>query len=251
VVGYDAASPALLVSDADAGDDRGAVRAVPLDPGTDLEYVLGDRRCAGVVDGRSHHVCGAAAAPHCPQHATTWVCARCTGTCLKDEMDCFDDHAVYLAAFAPDAFKVGVTREWRLETRLREQGADRAAHVRTVGNGRVAREIESGIAESLPDRVRIDAKVAGLGRAVDGEAWRDLLADFDPLDTFGFDYGLDLDGRPVAETLAAGSVRGTKGRLLVLDRGGSTYAVDLRDLVGHEIERGRGNRELQSSLGAF
>ncbi|MFB6159555.1 MAG: DUF2797 domain-containing protein [Haloferacaceae archaeon] len=250
VVGYDARAPALLVSDA-APDGVGAVSRVPLDPGAELAYALGDRRCAGAVDGDTHYACDAPGAPRCREHATTWVCARCTGTCLKDEMDCLDDHAVYLAAFAPDAFKVGVTRRARLDTRLREQGADRAAHVRTVGNGRVAREIEAGIAESIPDRVRVATKRAGLGRTVDEAAWRDLLADFDPTATFEFDYGLDLDDRPIAETLAAGTVRATKGRLLVLDRGGSTYAVDLRDLVGHEIERGGSARDLQSSLGAF
>jgi len=38
---------------------------------------------------------------------------------------------------------------------------------------------------------------------------------------------------------------------LVLDRGGSTYAVDMRDLVGYEISERRQSRELQSSLGSF
>jgi len=55
----------------------------------------------------------------------------------------------------------------------------------------------------------------------------------------------------VAETLAAGRIQGTKGRLLVLDRDGSTYAVDTRDLVGYEVREGRATRDLQSSLGAL
>ncbi len=55
----------------------------------------------------------------------------------------------------------------------------------------------------------------------------------------------------MAETIAAGTVRGTKGRLLVLDRAGTTYAVDLRDLVGHEVTSGAGSRDLQASLGAW
>jgi hypothetical protein len=57
--------------------------------------------------------------------------------------------------------------------------------------------------------------------------------------------------RPVPETVAAGTVCGTKGRLLVVERSGTTYAVDLRDLVGYEVSRGRGERDLQASLGAF
>ena len=248
-VGYDPArgdAPAtLLVSDADG------LRAATLEPGTELAYTLGERHCAGTVHEDEHVACDAASAPHCRDHSSTWVCARCTGTCLKDEMDCFDDHAVYLAAFAPDAFKVGVTKAWRLETRLTEQGADRAAHVRTVEDGRVAREIEAGLAGDVSDFVRVSTKIAGLGSDVDEAAWSALLAEFDPVETFAFDYGLELTERPLAETIATGTVRGTKGRILVLDHGGTTYAVDLRELVGHEVTSGRTDRDVQASLGAF
>jgi hypothetical protein len=246
IVGYDAGDEAgLLLSDDDGLD------YVSLDSGDELAYTLGERHCAGTIHEETHLACDADRAPYCDDHRYTWVCARCTGTCLKDEMDCYDDHAVYLAAFAPDVFKVGVTKEWRLDTRLREQGADRAAHVRTVDNGRIAREIEAGIAETVTDRVRVPTKRQGLHRPVDDDAWNALLADFDPLDTFAFDYGLDLADQPMAETIATGTVRGTKGRLLVLDHAGSTYAVDLRDLVGYEVTEGRTEREVQSSLGAF
>jgi hypothetical protein len=245
IVGYDTREGGLLVA------TDGSVEHVALEPGRELEYALGDRHCAGTIHDGGHVACEASAAPYCEAHQSTWVCARCTGTCLKDEMDCFEEHAVYLAAFAPDAFKVGVTRDWRLETRLREQGADRGAHLRTVPDGRVAREIEAGIAETVGDAVRVDEKRAGLGRVVDEDAWRDLLSGFDVRETYAFDYGLDLAERPVAETVAAGTVRGTKGRVLVLERDGTVYAVDLRDLVGYEVSRGRDRRALQSSLGSF
>ena len=245
IVGYDAADSGLLLSDSDG------LRYRDLEPGTELEYTLGEQHCAGTIHDERHIACENPTAPYCPDHSHTWVCARCTGTCLKDEMDCFDDHAVYLAAFGPDRFKVGVTKRWRLETRLREQGADRAAHIRTVDDGRIARRLEAEIAEEIPDRVRVPTKLAGLDRSVDTAAWEALLGEFEPIETFTFDYGLDLDCRPVEETLATGTVRGTKGRLLVVDRGGSTYAVDLRALVGYEVTAGRGKRDRQSSLGSF
>jgi hypothetical protein len=247
IVGYDAADGTLLLSGAaDAG-----LTARSLDPGTELDYGLGDRHCAGTIHDGDHIACEGSTAPYCADHDSTWVCARCTGTCLKDEMDCYDDHAIYLAAFAPSTFKVGVTKAWRLETRLREQGADQAAHIATVDNGRIAREREAELAGEISDRVRVPTKQAGLGRTVDAEAWDDLLSDFDPIERFEFDYGLDLDSQPVAETIAAGTVRGTKGRLLILDREGSTYAVDMRELVGYEVTDSRRGRELQSSLGSF
>jgi hypothetical protein len=258
IVGYDTGcgtdgrDPALLVArDAGGGPGGGAVERVGLAPGTSLGYALGERRCAGVLDGDEHRACARESSPYCDRHAHTWVCARCTGTCLKDEMDCFEDHAVYLAWFAPATAKVGVTREWRLETRLREQGADRAAHLRTVENGRIAREIEAGIAEEVGDSVRVPTKVAGLGADVDERAWAALLSAYDHVETYAFDYGLDLSRAPVPETLAAGTVRGVKGRVLVVDSAGSTYAVDLRELVGHVVTEGDRERDLQSSLGAF
>ena len=245
IVGYDAADAGLLLSEGDGLSYR------DLEPGTELEYSLGRRHCAGTVHDDNHIACENPTAPYCSDHQYTWVCARCTGTCLKDEMDCFDDHAIYLAAFAPDRFKVGVTKQWRLETRLREQGADRAAHIRTVDDGRIARQLEAEIAEEISDRVRVPTKLAGLGQSVDIAAWEALLEGFEPRETFEFDYGLGLDSQPVDETMATGTVRGTKGRLLVLDRGGSTYAVDLRELVGYEATEKRQQRELQSSLGSF
>ncbi len=250
LVGYEPSGrgAALLVSD---GDGR-EVRRASLEAGADLEFGLGDRRCAGSIDSRGvHHACDRPEAPYCEYHTTDWVCARCTGTCLKDEMDCYEPHAVYLAAFAPDTVKVGVTRAERLETRLREQGADRGAHIHTVSNGRIARELEAGIAEEFTDRVRIPTKRAGLAAAVDADRWEGALAEFDVIDRFAFDYGLELAARPVAETIAAGTVRGLKGRLLVVERGATTYAVDMRELVGYEAERGADKRRLQSSLGSF
>jgi hypothetical protein len=164
---------------------------------------------------------------------------------------CHEEHAIYLAAFAPATFKVGVTRSWRLETRLREQGADRAAHIRTVADGKTARQIEADIAREVGDRVRVPTKIRGLHRSVDEEAWSELLGAFDPVDTFAFEYGLDLDARPVSETIATGTVRGTQGRVLAVDHNASTYAVNLRDLVGYDIEDGETDRALQSSFRAF
>ncbi|WP_238392232.1 DUF2797 domain-containing protein [Halorussus amylolyticus] len=249
VVGYeterDDRRPALRVA------DTGRVTREPLEAGRNLAYSLGKRHCAGVTDETGHRACDEGDTPYCDAHTSTWVCARCTGTCLKDEMDCYDDHAIYLAAFAPATFKVGVTRAWRLRTRLREQGADRAAHLRTVSNGRIAREIEARIAREYTDRVRVPDKIAGLHRSVDESAWSDTLAAFDHEETFDFDYGFELKSGAVPETVVTGEVVGVQGRVFVLERGGTTYAVDLRDLVGYEVRAEASDRELQSSLGAF
>jgi hypothetical protein len=241
IVGYlptgSESGPALLVA------DEGTVHRERLDPGRELSFALGDRHCAGVRQGDQHDPCDAPGAPYCETHTVPWSVAN--------NADSEEEHAVYLAAFAPDVFKVGVTRTWRLETRLREQGADWAAHVYTVPDGRVARDVEADVAADVPDRVRVPTKVRGLHRDVDESAWHDLLADFDVLERFDFDYGLDLDAQPVPETLASGSVLGVKGRVLVLERAGTAYGVDMRDLVGYEVSEGGYDRDAQASLGAF
>jgi hypothetical protein len=251
VVGYETAPEGESDHAALILASEGAVRHEPLEPGRDLAYTLGERHCAGAVDGDHHERCARPDAPYCERHTSRWACARCRGDCDRPLETCREEHAVYLAAFAPATFKVGVTRSWRLETRLREQGADRGAHLRTVADGRIARQIEADIAATVGDRVRVPAKIRGFHRSVDEAAWDALLAEFEPLATYSFAYGLDLADRPVVETLATGTVRGTKGRVLVLDRNGSTYAVDMRDLVGHDLRAGEPDRELQSSLAAF
>lgn len=252
IIGYETAAaddeqPALFIA------DDGTVRTESLAPRTELSYQLGRRHCAGTVDYETeiHTGCDREQAPYCDRHTSRWACARCTGDCDRPLESCREEHAVYLAAFSPATFKVGVTRSWRLETRLREQGADRAAHLRTVEDGRIARRIEAEIATEIGDRVRVDHKREGLHRTVDTDQWESLLAEYDTIEVFSFDYGLDLDAQPMAEHLAAGTVQGSQGRLLVLEHEGTVYAVDLRELVGYELESGGSDRALQSSFAAF
>lgn len=237
--------PALVLA------EEGELERVPLEPGTALAYTLGERRCAGVLAEDRHEQCDRTTSPYCDRHADRWPCARCSGDCDKPLDSCEAEHAIYLAGFSPDVHKVGVTKAYRLETRLREQGAERAAHLRTVEDGRVARAQEAALADRIPDRVRVATKIAGLHREFDEAAWERLLADFDAETTFEFDYGLALETAPVPETTATGVVRGVKGRILVLEDGGTAYAVDLRDLVGYGVEAGATDRDRQASLGAF
>jgi hypothetical protein len=238
VVGYEPSpDPALQLA------DGGEVERVPLEAGTELAYALGSRHCAGTVTDGVHEVCGEREAPYCPAHTRPRY--------FPEESE--EEHAVYLAAFAPDVFKVGITKRRRLDRRLREQGADRAAHVFTVADGRIAREVEEDVdADSrLKQLVQVSEKRRGLGRPVDEAAWESLLADFTVHERFDLDYGFSLVDRPVPETLLSGTALGVQGRLLVLERGGTRYAVDLRDLLGYDLDGEGEGRALQSSLGAW
>lgn len=237
--------PSLLIA------DNGTIRQETLTRNHELAYTLENRHCAGQRTDDSHDACAAAEAPYCPDHTDRWPCARCTGECDRPIPACREEHAVYLAAFAPTECKVGVTRLHRLYTRLREQGADKGAHLHSVSDGRIARRIERDIASRFPDRIPMATKINGLHQSVDPATWESQLADFEIIESMEFDYGLSLADQPVAETLATGRVRGSKGRLLILDYQENTYAIDLRDLVGYELSEGATERDLQASLQAF
>lgn len=220
----------------------GETRTVPLVAGERVSYTLGERRCAGVVRDGRHEPCDADRAPYCAVHESRYDPAT------NDAR-----HAVYLAAFAPATFKVGITQATRLERRLREQGADRAAKVGEVSDGAVARAREEAIDEDsrLTQRVRVSQKLPGLHQSVEESPWDALLADYEPAARFDLSYGVSVTERPIQTTMLAGEVRGVQGRVALLDRAGTTYAVDLRDLVGYELREGTDDRDLQSSLGAF
>ena len=220
LVGYEPSPDAAVLL-----ADGGPLERVSLAAGTDLNYSLGERRCAGTTQSDNHVACDRTTAPYCSVHERPHY----------------------------DLFKVGITKSWRLETRLREQGADRAAHVFTVADGEIARQVEEDVHEDerLTQWVQVSQKLPGLHREVDGRAWEAVLADFTAHEMVAFDYGLGLTDQPVPETMLSGTVRGVQGRVLVLERAGTVYAVDLRDLLGYEVTEGGEDRELQSSLGAW
>ncbi|MBS3761277.1 MAG: DUF2797 domain-containing protein [Halodesulfurarchaeum sp.] len=222
-----------------------------LNPGTELEYGIDGRHCAGTVEKKRHDSCNRDTAPYCDVHSSVWPCARCRGDCAMPLETCYEEHAIYLAAFEPATFKVGVTRSWRLETRLTEQGARLAAHIRTVENGRTARQIEAQIANDIPDRVDVKTKIDGLDSVLDTDRWEALLDPYDVIETYAFEYGLSLDQQPIQTTSASGTVLGSRGRVLLLEKGETPYAIDLQSLVGYEILEGESESERQTSLGGF
>jgi len=249
IVGYEPGLPDEPASLQLATD--GQVRTRRLVPGDQLDYGLDGRHCAGVLEDGVHRSCSRSAAPYCDQHTSVWACARCRGDCAMPLETCHEEHVVYLAAFEPRTVKVGVTRSWRLERRLAEQGAHSGVRIRTVENGRQARQIEADMAETVPDRIPVETKIDGLAVDLDAEWWAQTIAPHDPTARYRFEYGLDVDHRPIRETVATGTVRGSRGRLLLLDRGGTVYAVDLKALVGYDVVPDGGDPDRQASLRGF
>jgi hypothetical protein len=249
IVGYDPGTPDEPATIHVARN--GSVKTQSLNPGTELEYGLDGRHCAGSVENGRHDSCNRDSAPYCDGHTSVWPCARCRGDCAMPLETCHEEHAIYLAAFEPATFKVGVTRSWRLETRLTEQGARRGAHIRTVENGRTARQIEAQMANDIPDRVDVKTKIDGLDSELDNGRWGGLLDRYDVIKTYAFEYGLSLDQQPIHTSSASGTVLGSRGRVLLLEKGETPYAIDLQSLVGYEVLDGESDSERQTSLGGF
>ncbi len=249
IVGYEPGTPTdpavLLLAEAEQ------VESHVLKPGSELSFARGRRHCAGTIDDGTHEACESDSAPYCDVHTTIWPCARCRGNCSMPLDTCHEEHAIYLAGFEPATFKVGVTRSWRLQTRLAEQGARRGVHIRTVENGRKARQIEAEMASDIPDRVDLQRKIEGLDQTFDEAAWERLIEPHNPINRFEFDYGLTVDQQPIQATTAHGSIRGSRGRILLLQRGSTPYAVDLQSLVGYELSDDDPGENRQASLGGF
>tara|TARA_A100001037_G_scaffold306560_1_gene352683 strand:- start:8095 stop:8898 length:804 start_codon:yes stop_codon:yes gene_type:complete len=231
--------------------NRGELERIRLNRGETIRYKLLERSCAGEIENGKHQACGERKAPYCTTHINDWLCARCTGNCDLPLPTCKQVHAVYIAGFPPSTFKVGVTRMSRLITRLKEQGARKAAHIETVSNGRTARQIERGIADKIKDRVISKEKINGIGQYVNEEEWEKIIENYKTVKTFDLEYGFELEYPPIPTVMLSGEIVGVEGRFLVLKVSNDNYAVDLRDLIGYEIEQDKGSGEmsLQASLG--
>ncbi|QZA88695.1 DUF2797 domain-containing protein [Salinarchaeum sp. IM2453] len=249
IVGYDVGSPErsskLLFAQGKEIHQQALV------PGNELEYMLQSRRCAGAIEENTHIACTNEEAPYCPQHTDIWPCARCRGDCSMPVANCHKPHVLYLAVFAPAIYKVGVTKKTRLEQRLYEQGADRGAYLTSFPNGRAARKREAELATEIGDRIQVSQKIKGLDRSVDVQQWEELLSQFDTIERYNLNYNIELEHAPIQETMVSGTVRGVKGRILLVENNNTVYATDLRDLVGYIVEEGSTDQNRQSSLDAF
>lgn len=209
-----------------------------------VELLPGERRCAW-TRGDGSKLCGAPVTdgPFCEEHDPWFPCAACRGDCLKGEKTCRDTHVLYLALFTPDVLKAGVTRRKRFEERLREQGADAGRVLAVFPDGASARRAET----QAPYRksVSTDEKVEGLHLEPD----RKKLGARSK--AFGY-LGEPFEKRPVQlgpGEPVEGEVIGNKGRLLVVRNDAGLYCVDLRDLLGFELDGDR--KPVQSTLEAF
>ena len=203
-----------------------------------LSLGIGRRTCIGTWQAGVYRPCDSEEVPVCGSCQEFNACAICTGTCLKDEKTCLEEHAVYIAMFRPDIFKIGVTKASRLDDRLREQGADVAAVADYVLDGELARRRERELQKryGIKGTVRHSQKML-VDTELDWAAWDAMKAKMDIHDETKLRYfDLPLWMRPLqAKNMLLGRVIGVKGRLVVLEKDATLYGFDLNHILGAEV----------------
>lgn len=226
-----------------------------LDISENISLVLKNRGCAGRWEKGKYVPCDSMESPLCPAcSGPPDPCVKCRGECTKPEKTCNVEHSVYLAVFSPDLVKVGVSKTPRLETRLMEQGADLGVEIARFPDGQLARQRERSLASTYPDRVTFESKVDSISQNVNCETLQALYRRYDAGRIMRFAYFRETPPmKPIVivphENMAvSGRVLGIKGQVLVLEKGNTTYALNLDSLIGYEAGTGKGTIDLQTSL---
>jgi hypothetical protein len=202
--------------------------------------------------------------PECLQRAKIIPCLRCDGeVCRNPSKRDFcvqpDNHALYLASFAPGVIKVGVSRWSRRQERLLEQGAKRAIVI-ARDDGQMIRRHEKMINKfGYPDRLSSQEKLRYLGRVNPVSELDDELIDayekikprmyapwIEQPELVDLPEQKQIEGlefaqlwRPNKEKLHSlvGEVKAVVGRLVILnDDNPQPFAIDVKDLVGYRVE---------------
>ncbi len=246
IIGYSSPDKALIVSPGPQSVDISG----------DVALVLGKRGCVGKWDGEVHVPCDSDQAPVCDRCGAGTVdpCVMCRGVCRKQEKTCLQEHSVYLAVFAPGLIKVGVSKAFRLEKRLAEQGADAGFEIARLPDGEAARQMEAGLRSQYPDRMAFEDKLAP--GPVDG-AIDTITKNYTVLRSLRFrHFSRELWMQPIVikprEGMAvSGTTVGIKGQALVIEKLGTLYGLNLDSLAGYDCEVKKGRASLQSSLHTY
>lgn len=254
IIGYSPIDKTLLVY---PGPDD-SEKPQDIDISQEIALVLKKRGCAGAWDGDRYITCDSLDAPYCSKHGgAPDPCVACRGDCMKQKKTCNMEHSVYLAVFAPDIVKVGVSKTPRLKTRLNEQGADMGFEIARYPDGELARKRERSLTSLYPDRIAFDLKLDGITKKIDARTLQDMYSKYDASHVMNFKYfDKSLWMQPIVlepkEDMAiSGRVLGVKGKALVLEKGSTIYSINLDGLIGYDFEAGKGMLNLQTSLFEF
>ncbi len=233
-----------------------------------LEFDFSTKYCTGWVDFENH------SSRICPDSATVdgkyENCLKCrnrTGfnpafynadsVSAQQERINQNPHFVYLAYFAPEVIKVGISQEERGIRRLLEQGARLALKLETFSSALIARQYEAkiasldGIVETMSIHKKLELIKQPFERATGEEKLQQKLLEIEqkigvsfpkseliPCEDYFQTNGIDLT-RAVPmkdQNQLAGRIRSIIGPILITDYDGQLLAYNVKKFIGYQAQ---------------
>ena len=243
-----------------------------------LKFDFSVKHCTGWVDFENR------CSQICPDHATVDEkyenCLKCrdktgfnpafynaSSVSAQQEKINQNPHFVYLAYFAPNVIKVGISQEERGIRRLLEQGARLAIKLETFSSALIARQYEAkiskldGIAETLPVSKKMELIKLPFDRATGERELRQKLLEIEQKIGVSFpkselitceDYfqtaGVDLSRVVLMKDYSqlVGHVRSVIGSIVITDYDGQLLAYNIKKLIGYRAQKV--DREIELDL---
>ena len=234
-----------------------------------LKFDFSIKYCAGWVDFENR------CSQICPDHATVDEkyenCLKCrdkTGfnpafynansVSAQQEKINQNPHFVYLAYFAPNVIKVGISQEERGIRRLLEQGARLAIKLETFSSALIARQYEAKIskldriAETLPVHKKMELIKQPFNRADGERELRQKLLEIEqkigvsfpkseliPCEDYFQTAGVDLSRVVLMKDCGqlVGRVRSVIGSIVITDYDGQLLAYNIKKLIGYRSQK--------------
>ena len=243
-----------------------------------LEFDFSAKYCTGWVDFENR------CSQICPDHATVDEkyenCLKCrdktgfnpafynaSSVSVQQEKINQNPHFVYLAYFAPNVIKVGISQEERGIRRLLEQGARLAIKLETFSSALIARQYEAkiskldGIVETLPVSKKMELIKLPFDHATGERELRQKLLEIEQKIGVSFpkselitceDYfqtaGVDLSRGVLMKDYSqlVGHVRSIIGSIVITDYDGQLLAYNIKKLIGYRAQKV--DREIELDL---
>ena len=167
-------------------------------------------------------------------------------------------HFVYLAYFAPNVIKVGISQEERGIRRLLEQGARLAIKLETFSSALIARQYEAkiskldGIVETLPVHKKMELIKQAFNRADGERELRQKLLEIEqkigvsfpkseliPCEDYFQTAGVDLSRVVLMKDYGqlVGHVRSIIGSIVITDYDGQLLAYNIKKFIGYRAQK--------------
>ena len=234
-----------------------------------LEFDFSVKYCTGWVDFENR------CSQICPDYATVDEkyenCLKCrdktgfnpafynaSSVSVQQEKINQNPHFVYLAYFAPNVIKVGISQEERGIRRLLEQGARLAIKLETFSSALIARQYEAkiskldGIAETLPVHKKMELIKQAFNRTDGEQELRQKLLEIEqkigvsfpkseliPCEDYFQTAGVDLSRVVLMKDYSqlVGRVRSAIGSIVITDYGGQLLAYNLKKFIGYRARK--------------